>query len=73
MEQAHAGVEPTALDTEDLMRELGHLHDTRNDALRHGSEAALTHHTRRMAELEQEYLRRFPEREVDPQRLRDGS
>jgi hypothetical protein len=26
-----------------------------------------------MAELEQEYLRRFPDREVDPGRLRSGA
>jgi hypothetical protein len=74
MEQAHAatGVDPGSLDQDDLMRELAHLHETRNDTLRHGSGSALAHHTRRTAELEAEYLRRFPDREVDPQRLRDG-
>jgi hypothetical protein len=65
------GVEPAALSTEDLMRELASLHETRHDTLRHGSDAALEHHNRRLAELEAEYLRRFPGREVDPQRLRD--
>lgn len=65
------GVEPSELSDDELLRELASLHETRHDTLRHGSDAALMHHNRRMAELEGEYLRRFPEREVDPQRLRD--
>ncbi len=64
------GVDPDALSTDDLLRELASLHDTRHDTLRHGSDSALEHHNRRMAELESEYLRRFPQREVDPARLR---
>jgi Family of unknown function (DUF6158) len=64
------GVEPATLSTEDLLRELRQLHDTRHDTLRHGSDDALAHHDRRTAELEREYLRRFPDREVDPERLR---
>jgi hypothetical protein len=66
------GVPGEGLTDEDLMRELAELHRTRNDTLRHGSDNALDNHTRRTAELEQEYLRRFPQREVDPERLRDG-
>jgi Family of unknown function (DUF6158) len=65
------GVAPAELSDEELLRELASLHETRHDTLRHGPDAALVHHNRRMAELEGEYLRRFPEREVDPQRLRD--
>jgi hypothetical protein len=65
------GVEPTALSTDDLLRELANLHDTRHETFRHGSADALAHHDRRTAELEREYLRRFPDREVDPERLRD--
>jgi Family of unknown function (DUF6158) len=65
------GVDPRELTGEELLRELASLHETRHDTLRHGSDAALMHHNRRMAELEGEYLRRYPEREVDPQRLRD--
>lgn len=61
------------LSTDDLLRELAHLHATRTAALRHGSASALQAHTHRMAALEQEYLRRFPEREVDPERLREGA
>lgn len=66
------GIDPAELTDEDLMRELRSLHRTRLDTLRHGSEAALEHHLRRTAELETEYLTRYPGREVDPHRLRDG-
>jgi hypothetical protein len=64
------GVDPADLSVEDLMRELRSLHETRHDTLRHGSADALANHNRRLVELESEYLRRFPEREVDPARLR---
>jgi hypothetical protein len=64
------GVDPADLSTEDLLRELASLHDTRHDTLRHGSDDALENHNRRLVELELEYLRRFPGREVDPARLR---
>jgi hypothetical protein len=64
------GVNPSELSEADLIRELGSLHDTRHDTLRHGSDSALEHHNRRLAELEAEYLRRHPEREVDSARLR---
>jgi hypothetical protein len=71
----HASTGPAAaeLSDDDLLRELAHLHETRSATLRHGSEGALTNHTHRMAALEQEYLRRFPDREVDPERLRAGA
>lgn len=58
------GVPPTELSDEDLLREIQSLHRTRDDALRHAPEPALAHHDRRTAELEAEYLRRFPDREV---------
>ena len=64
------GVPANELDDADLMRELASVHRTRHDTLRHGAEESLQEHTRRMAELEVEYLRRFPAREVDPARLR---
>jgi len=67
------GVDPTELSEEDLFRELGHLHETRHMTLRHASADALAAHTTRTAELEQDYLRRYPEREVDDQRLRSGA
>jgi hypothetical protein len=65
------GIDPSDLSDEELLRELNSLHETRNDTLRHGAEAALDNHTRRSVELESEYVRRFPGREVDPARLRD--
>jgi hypothetical protein len=67
------GVDPRALGDDDLMRELGHLHETRMDALRHAADQALAEHTRRTNQLEAEYLRRYPAREVDPERLREGA
>jgi hypothetical protein len=39
----------------------------------HGSPDALRAHTSRTAELEDEYLRRYPERDVDPARTRAGA
>jgi Family of unknown function (DUF6158) len=72
LEGEYMGIEPGLLSDEEMMRELARLHETRHDTLRHGSDDALENHTRRLSELEAEYLRRFPQREVDPQRLRDG-
>ncbi|BCB87275.1 hypothetical protein Psuf_045880 [Phytohabitans suffuscus] len=65
------GVDAADLTDDDLMREMSSLHRTRLDTLRHGSDAALANHLRRTAELETEYLTRYPGREVDPSRLRD--
>ncbi|MDT4919077.1 MAG: hypothetical protein QOI15_2634 [Pseudonocardiales bacterium] len=68
------GVDPGALDDSDLRRELQHLHDTRHDTVLGGSEAALENHTRRMFELEEEFLRRFSaDGPPDPARTRAGS
>jgi hypothetical protein len=67
------GVPGGQLSDEDLLREMGELHRTRNDTLRHGSDQALERHDERLAELEGEYRRRFPQREVDPERLRSGA
>jgi hypothetical protein len=73
LEAEQRGVDPAELTDEDLMRELGHLYQTRMDALRHAADQALHEHTRRMSLLEAEYMVRFPEREVDPERLRAGA
>ncbi len=70
---ADPGVPANELSDPDLLREMSDLHRTRHETLRHASEHALTHHTERTAELEVEYLRRFPEREIDPERLREGA
>jgi hypothetical protein len=67
------GVPPTELAEEDLTRELGHLHETRHTTFLHGSDDALAAHTRRTAALEAEYVRRHPQRQVDPERLRSGA
>jgi hypothetical protein len=67
------GVPAGRLSDEDLMREIESLARTRQDTLRHGSDSALAEHDRRTAELEAEYLRRFPGREIDPERLREGA
>jgi hypothetical protein len=59
------GVPPTKLTEDDLLRELRHLHETRNDTFLHAPTSALQHHSERTAELELEYLRRHPERDID--------
>ena len=64
-----SGIDPAGLSDEDLFRELHSLHRTRLQTLRHGPDAALENHLRRTAELETEYLARYPGREVDPARL----
>ena len=70
---ANDGVGAGDLSDEDLRRELLSLHETRNTTLMHGSDDALATHTDRTQELEAEYLRRWPKREVDPQRMREGA
>ncbi|WP_254549193.1 DUF6158 family protein [Catellatospora tritici] len=67
------GIPADELADEDLLRELESLGRTRVQTLRHGSDDALHTHTERSRELEHEYLRRFPQREIDPQRTREGS
>jgi hypothetical protein len=66
------GVPPHALSDEDLVRELDQLHRTRADTLRHGSDSALATHEVRTEALEAEYVRRWPDRDVDPARTRAG-
>jgi hypothetical protein len=63
------GVDPATLSEDDLFRELASLYRARLGTLRHGPDAALANHFKRTAELETEYLVRFPGREVDPARL----
>jgi Family of unknown function (DUF6158) len=57
----------------DLIRELEHVHRTRHETFLHGAPQALREHSSRTGELEGEYLRRHPEREVDPARTRAGA
>jgi hypothetical protein len=67
------GVPSEKLGDEALERELEHLHETRHDTFLHGSEDALRFHTARTQELEEEYLRRNPDRVIDARRTRHGS
>ncbi|MBG0816134.1 hypothetical protein HS045_18450 [Planomonospora sp. ID82291] len=67
------GIDPKDLSEDDLIRELRRLHATRTDTFLHGSADALANHSTRTEELEEEYLRRHPERQVDPERLREGA
>jgi hypothetical protein len=67
------GIPASQLLDDDLERELTHLHDTRHETFLHGTEDAFETHTKRMLEMEQEYLRRFPDRVApDPARVRAG-
>ena len=50
------------LSDEELETQGKQLHDSRNWVFLHGTAAQFETHTRRMLELEQEYLRRFPKR-----------
>jgi Family of unknown function (DUF6158) len=68
-----SGVRPQDLAENDLLRELKHLHTTRHETFLHGSPDALREHSSRTEQLENEYLRRHPEREVDPARTRSGA
>lgn len=63
-------VPATNLSDNELLSEMNYVHRTRHDALRHAPTSALRTHLERTAELETEYLRRFPAREVDPARTR---
>jgi Family of unknown function (DUF6158) len=65
------GIAAADLSDTDLLRELEQLHRTRQETFLHGPTSALQHHSERTAELELEYLRRHPERDVDQSRLRD--
>ena len=63
------GIDPAGLADDDLFRELASLHRTRLDTLRHGPDPALETHLKRTAELETEYLARYPGREINQARL----
>jgi hypothetical protein len=67
------GIDPAALSEDDLVREMESLGYTRAETVRHGSWSALARHTTRAHELENEYLRRHPDREISPRRTRAGA
>jgi hypothetical protein len=56
------GVPASELSDEDLAAQGTQAHATRNWVFLHGTAEQFAHHTERMLELEQEYLRRFPKR-----------
>lgn len=56
------GVPAHELSDEDLERQGLHVHATRHWVFLHGTAEQLRTHTNRMLELEQEYLRRHPQR-----------
>jgi riboflavin biosynthesis pyrimidine reductase len=64
------GIPASELTDADLERELVHAHRKRHDTFVDGTANALATHTRRTAELEHEYLRRFPERVVQDEEKR---
>ncbi|MGP3982278.1 DUF6158 family protein [Streptomyces sp. KR80] len=67
------GVDPAELDDHHLLKELETIHRTRHETLLYGSADALVAHSSRMAELEAEYLRRHPDRQVVSGRTRRGA
>ena len=74
MPRRSEGVGAAELADKDLRKELRSLHRIREDTFLNGSEQSLEEHTRRMFELENEFLRRFP-RETEPaaRRTRAGA
>lgn len=61
MEQQH-GLPASELSDAELERQGTRAHATRNWVFLHGTADQFRHHTERMLELEQEYLRRHPKR-----------
>lgn len=72
-EAREAGPAADGLEEGRLMKELEAIHRTRHETLLHGSRDALLTHTRRMEELEREYVRRHPDRAQTPGRTRSGA
>jgi hypothetical protein len=62
MTEIPTGRPAAELSDEELESQGKQLHDSRNWVFLHGSAAQFETHTRRMLELEQEYLHRFPKR-----------
>lgn len=57
-----SGLPASQLSDEELERQGARAHATRNWVFLHGTAEQFKHHTERMLELEQEYLRRHPKR-----------
>jgi hypothetical protein len=72
-QHAHQERPLSSLSDDELYAELDQCYRTRVETLRHGSDASLENSTRRIDELEGEYCRRHPQREVSARRLRPTS
>lgn len=70
MHEYDEGVPAGDLSDDDLQRDLAQLHRTRHDTFLHAPTEALQNHSERTAELELEYLRRWPRRDINEARLR---
>ncbi|MGW7100104.1 DUF6158 family protein [Streptomyces sp. NPDC054838] len=73
MTDDEVGMSARDLEERQLLKELESIHRTRHETLLHGSDDALATHTKRMRELEEEYLRRQPQRAQSPGRTRSGA
>ncbi|MEW1639714.1 DUF6158 family protein [Streptomyces sp. NPDC093801] len=73
MAERSGGAAPRDLEDGRLLRELETIHRTRHETLLHGSDDALATHTQRLKELEDEYLRRHPQRAPASGRTREGA
>ncbi|MGZ4120748.1 MAG: DUF6158 family protein [Actinomycetota bacterium] len=74
MPQGKQGVPAKELSDVALRRELRNMWRTREETIRHGGSHAIATHTRRMLQLEDEYVTRFKrETEAVPSRTRRGS
>jgi hypothetical protein len=58
---------------DELLHELERLHATRHDAFLHGAPEALAEHTSRTTQLEQEYLRRHSDRDLNRASAHSGA
>ncbi|WP_329376329.1 DUF6158 family protein [Streptomyces sp. NBC_01351] len=73
MTEHDGGPSASKLEEGKLLRELEAIHRTRHATLLHGSDDALVTHTKRMNELEHEYVRRHPQRAQTASRTREGA
>ncbi|EFL19094.1 DUF6158 family protein [Streptomyces sp. C] len=73
MAEHAAGAAARELEDGRLLKELETIHRTRHETLLHGSDDALATHTQRLKELEDEYVRRHPDRAPTAGRTRSGA
>ncbi|WP_424217231.1 DUF6158 family protein (plasmid) [Streptomyces sp. BI20] len=73
MTEPREGGAARELDDATLLKELETIHRTRHATFLHGSDRALETHSRRLRELEEEYLSRHPDRAPSGTRTRAGA